>query len=61
MASDKLNRIIRRATPAEKRRHNQIREKTDKEFAPRRKAVSASRVPPLKRCAGYSAMLTWCW
>ena len=44
MAKKKLNRLIRRATPAEKRRHNQIREKTDKEFASRRKPISATRV-----------------
>lgn len=44
MAKPKLNRIIRRATAAEKRRHKQVREKTDAEFAPRRKPVSASRV-----------------
>ena len=39
----KLNRIIRRSTPAETRRHKEIREKTDAEFASRRKAVSATR------------------
>ena len=44
MTSEKLTRIIRQATPAEKRRHEQIREKTDDEFAHRRKPVSASRV-----------------
>jgi len=44
MAKKKLNRIIRRSTPTEKRRHNQIRQKTDEEFASRRKPVSASRV-----------------
>jgi DNA-binding Xre family transcriptional regulator len=44
MARKKLNRIIRRSTSAEKRRHNRIREKTDKEFASRRKPVSATRV-----------------
>ena len=44
MAKKKLNRIIRPSTPSEKRRHQQIREKTDKEFARRRKPVSASRV-----------------
>jgi DNA-binding phage protein len=43
MARKKLNRIIRRSTPAEKRRHNRIREKTDQEFASRRKPVSATR------------------
>jgi len=44
MAKKKLNRIIRRSTPAEKRRHNQIRQETDAEFASRRKPASASRV-----------------
>jgi DNA-binding Xre family transcriptional regulator len=44
MGKKKLNRIIRRSTPAEKRRGRRIREKTDKEFASRRKAVSATRV-----------------
>lgn len=43
MPKTKLNRIIRRATPAEKRRHDQIRQKTDEEFASRRKPISASR------------------
>jgi len=43
MASDKLNRIVRRSTPAERRRHRQIREKTDQEFASRRKPVSVTR------------------
>ena len=44
MVKKKLNRIIRKATPAEKRRHNDIRGKTDKEFLRRRKSVSVSRV-----------------
>jgi DNA-binding Xre family transcriptional regulator len=44
MPRKKHNRIIRRSTPAEKRRHNQIREKTDEEFASRRKPVSDTRV-----------------
>ena len=44
MTRRKLNRIVRKATPAEKRRHGLIREKTDDEFADRRKSVSASRV-----------------
>ena len=44
MAKKKLKRIIRPSTAAEKRRHRQIREKTDEEFARRRKPVSASRV-----------------
>lgn len=44
MAKKKLNRIIRSATPTEKRRQQKIREKTDKEFARRRKTISASRV-----------------
>jgi DNA-binding Xre family transcriptional regulator len=44
MAKKRLNRIIRRSTPTEKRRHNQIRQKTDEEFASQRKPVSASRV-----------------
>ena len=44
MAKKKLNRIIRRSTPAEKRRYRRIREETDKEFASRRKPVSTSRV-----------------
>ncbi|MBC8872853.1 MAG: helix-turn-helix transcriptional regulator [Planctomycetes bacterium] len=43
MAKKKLKRIIRRSTSAEKRRHNQIRAKTDEEFASRRKEISASR------------------
>ena len=44
MAKKKLNRIIRQSTAGEERRHKQIREKTDEEFARRRKPVSASRV-----------------
>ena len=44
IAKKKLNRVVRASTPAEKRRHKQIRTKTDKEFARRRKPVSASRV-----------------
>ncbi len=44
MAKRELHRIIRRSTPAEKRRHWKIREKTDDEFSQRRKSVSASRV-----------------
>jgi DNA-binding Xre family transcriptional regulator len=44
MGKKKLNRIIRRSTPAEKRRHRRIRERTDKEFASQRKPVSATRV-----------------
>jgi DNA-binding Xre family transcriptional regulator len=44
MGKKKLNRIVRRATPTEKRRHRQIRQKTDREFASRRKAVTATRV-----------------
>ena len=44
MAKKKLHRIMRRSTAAEKRRHSQIRAKTDKEFASRRKPVSATRV-----------------
>ena len=43
MGKKKLNRIIRPATSAEKRRHKGIRAKTDEEFARRRKPVSASR------------------
>jgi DNA-binding Xre family transcriptional regulator len=43
MPQEKLNRIIRRATPAEKRRHRIIREKTGQEFASRRRPVSAGR------------------
>ena len=44
MARKKLKRIIRRSTQTEQRRHAHIREKTAKEFAARRKPVSASRV-----------------
>lgn len=44
MAKKKLNRIIRAATAAEERRHKKVREKTDAEFARRRKPVSAGRV-----------------
>jgi DNA-binding Xre family transcriptional regulator len=44
MADRKLNRIVRKATPAEKRRHELIRLETDNEFANRRRPVSASRV-----------------
>ena len=44
MARHRLNRIIRKATGAEVRRHKQIREQTDKEFAARRKPVSPTRV-----------------
>lgn len=44
MTIRKLNRIVRNATPAEKRRHKSIRRETDNEFAARRKPVSASRV-----------------
>jgi DNA-binding Xre family transcriptional regulator len=44
MAKKELHRTIRRSTPAEKRRHRKIRDKTDDEFAHRRKPVSASRV-----------------
>jgi len=44
MAKKKLNRIIRQSTPTEKRRHRKIREKTDDEFARRRKPVRAGRV-----------------
>jgi DNA-binding Xre family transcriptional regulator len=44
LANKKLHRIIRQSTPAEKHRHNQIRLKTDEEFASRRKSVSVSRV-----------------
>ena len=44
MTNRKLNRIVRKATPAEKRRHELIRQETDNEFADRRKPVSASRV-----------------
>ena len=44
MAKKALNRTIRRSTSAEKRRHAKIREKTDGEFARRRKPISASRV-----------------
>ena len=40
----KLNRIVRKATPAEKRRHRAIRRETDNEFAERRRPVSTSRV-----------------
>lgn len=43
MAKTKLNRIVRSPTAQEKRRHQQIRAKTDEEFATRRKPVSASR------------------
>ncbi len=43
MADKKLQRIIRRATPTERRRHEKIREGTDQEFAPQRRPVSASR------------------
>ena len=43
MPKKKLNRIIRGCTPAEKRRHKEIRAKTDEEFASRRKPVSATR------------------
>ena len=44
MAKQKLNRIVRSATAAEKRRHKEIRVQTDEEFAQRRKPVSPSRV-----------------
>jgi DNA-binding Xre family transcriptional regulator len=44
MANRKLNRVVRKATPAEKRRHELIRLETDNEFANRRTPVSASRV-----------------
>lgn len=39
MARHKLHRIVRAATPAESRRHRQIRRKTDQEFAQRRKPI----------------------
>ena len=44
MAGQKLDRIVREATPAEGRRHRQIRRKTDQEFAARRKPISPARV-----------------
>jgi DNA-binding Xre family transcriptional regulator len=44
VSNKKLNRIVRKATPAERRRHELIRRETDSEFAERRKPVSASRV-----------------
>jgi len=44
VSNKKLNRIVRKATPAENRRHGLIRRETDNEFAERRKPVSASRV-----------------
>lgn len=44
MPSKKLRRIIREATPTEKSRHQQIRDKTDEEFKRQRKPISASRV-----------------
>lgn len=44
MSNKKLNRIVRKATPAERRRHGLIRRETDNEFEERRKPVSASRV-----------------
>ncbi len=43
MAKKKLQRVVRQATPAERRRHQQIREASDQEFASRRQPVSASR------------------
>ena len=43
MAKDKLNRIIRPPTKAEKRRHQQIREATDREFVSRRKTNGGLR------------------
>jgi len=44
MAEKKINRINHPVTSAEKRRHKQVRKKTDEEFARCRKPVSASRV-----------------
>jgi DNA-binding Xre family transcriptional regulator len=44
MPQKPLRRIVRKATPAETRRHQQIRSKTDKEFAARRKAISPTRM-----------------
>jgi DNA-binding Xre family transcriptional regulator len=44
MAQNQLHRILRKATPDEVRRHQQIRVKTDKEFASKRKPVSPTRV-----------------
>jgi len=44
VSNKKLNRIVRKATPAEKRRHGLIRRETDNEFAERREPVSASCV-----------------
>jgi DNA-binding Xre family transcriptional regulator len=44
MGQKGLNRILRPATPAEARRHQQIRRQTDKEFASQRKPVSPTRV-----------------
>ena len=43
MAKKELRRIVRRSTPAERHLHQEIREKTDREFARRRKPISASR------------------
>ena len=43
MAQEQLNRIVRKATSAEARRHAKIREQTDREFAPQRKPVSPTR------------------
>jgi DNA-binding phage protein len=43
MGSKNLKRIIRPSTAAERRRHEQIRQQTDEEFASRRKPVSAAR------------------
>jgi DNA-binding Xre family transcriptional regulator len=44
MAKKSLRRIVRGSTATEKRRHRAIREKTNEEFAGRRKRVSTSRV-----------------
>ena len=44
MAAQKLDRIIREATPGEARRHRQIRHKTDRQFAAHRKPISPARV-----------------
>jgi hypothetical protein len=43
MPQQRLNRVLRKATPAEARRHRQIRDKTDEEFASRRRPVSPTR------------------
>src|SRR5437764_185401 len=44
MARKQLRRLVRQTAAAEARRHQLVRDKTDKEFASRRKPVSPTRV-----------------